>query len=287
MNDKNIAELAQLLTKHNAEKPLNDLREAAKFIDMAEKRHAEAMKVITGLKEQIDGLKGENSQLKSLLLEELGKMRQELSQSQGLLAKLKQAFVEGAKKFVEAIKQTGRVVKYNAYKFIWPKEQLQACKSFYTGTVMKAEKRIAAIESFSASIHETSASIRNAGKAMYGATPVKPRENGRITKAITAPMRFMKARDEMILAATNRRLDRLASLESAVKNGRRSNIRETGISKQEAPEQRREESRGARDNQLNPRKPSVLAALGEKKALIAERQRALPEKSIQRAATAI
>ena len=224
---------------------IGHVSEMENFVKRAEDKIADMKSQLAEMKEV------QNHPVKTKLQKAIRSLENTVAEMKERITELKANIIEGCKSAVEAFKEKGAAALNNLAKFFHIKGGLKAIDRVAEQSVKQCDKAIANVNGFAANYHEAGRAIRNMGLIIIGREPVdEKKENGKLAKAAAAPYKAEKAAMSGIKSAVDKAIVALDGMEE----------------------------RQADKKQEHVKKPSILEALEESKALAAEHNRSISER---------
>ena len=227
---------------------LNHVKGMEDFITQAESK-------IVDMKTQLDEMKEiQNHPIKNTLQNTIKTLEGKIAEIKAQLAKLKANIINGCKNAVATFKDKGVAALDKLASFFRVKSCLEKVKTSAVAAVSECDKTIGTIETFSKNYHTAGRAVKNMARVLVGKAPIDAvKESGKLAKVMSAPARAEKV---CMLGIRNSATAMINKLNQLSKN----------------VDVKREEK---------PKKPSLMARLEEKKALVRQKdlERDLPQRA--------
>ena len=213
--NKHVADLAELLSKHGMSKDEQGFAEIFNHICSMERDLKKAIGEVTALRGELSVMKEEQKHpIKTMLHKAADSLMSKLKSVYRQILSLKDKFINGCKQAVTDIQNTGIVTANNVVGALNIRDDLQSTKERINEVIAFNERKIANIETAAAEYHTAGRAIKNFGLALVGKETVPDiKPNGKLANLLQAPFRSEIRSLNRSLARTDKALAQLDKLE--------------------------------------------------------------------------
>lgn len=223
-----LKELFQAMEENGLTKEKKQVMDLADYIDRLDSQLGDVLDEIRDLKEQLDGIQGD--EIKNKVLKIVGKAEGKIQEVKSRLQHLKDKFATDIRNTVDDFKTKGVSALYKAVDFLGLERGMRRVKTQMNQGILVLDRGIDQLATIGDEVHAAKAHLGNVGKALTGKDVGKPKkrevEKGAVfqtQKALYCANYLMKSAD----GQADRLLQKLESLAEQAGNLDRPSVRGT------------------------------------------------------------
>lgn len=215
--EPSVAELLDLLKQSGNEAPFVDFNEMVMFAENLTNQFNAVVNELHSVKNLLSDMEERQQHpVKTRFHAMVNNLETMAGSLRERITELRQSIVEGAKAVLAAFKEKGMAVLDGVMRFFKVKEGLESIKADLDKDIQANTKTIGRIDAMAAEVHEVGAHVKNIGRAARGKELLEKRENGKVAKALQAPVRAVRKLNSGMRKGTVAMIAKLDRLEQAV-----------------------------------------------------------------------